>query len=79
MKIKRRMVSMLLAVLMVLSHVICMPLTAVAASSASNDGYVTLDGIHFNYDNTLSVLEDGTYELLIKAKSTFQMEETNVH
>lgn len=79
MKIKRRIVSMLLAVLMVLSHVICMPLTAVAASSASNDGYVALDGIHFNYDNTLSVLEDGTYELLIKAKSTFQMEETNVH
>lgn len=79
MKIKRKIVSAALALLLAFSHVIYIPFVARAADSAKSDGYVSLDGVHLNYENTLTDLKDGTYQLSILAESTFQMEETNTH
>ncbi len=78
-KIKEKITAALLAMLMMLSHVVLLPFPSVAASSAESAGYVALDGAHLNYTNTLTDRGDGTYELLIKANSTFALEEANTH
>ncbi len=79
MKIQNRFFSTILAICLTVSSFIILPYEAKANSSAKNDGYVTLDGIHLNYDNTLTALDDGYFELVVKATSTHVMKETNYH
>ncbi|MBE6595473.1 MAG: hypothetical protein E7644_06710 [Ruminococcaceae bacterium] len=79
MKLKNRACSLLLAICMVFSCVVLAPIQAHAATSARSDGYVSLDGIHLNYDNVLTEVGDGTYHLKVRAETTFEMEDTNRH
>ena len=79
MKIGKKITATVLSLLMVLSHIVWFPMGSTAATQATNEGYVSLDGTHLNYKNMLTARDDGTYELLIEANSTYAMEETNTH
>lgn len=76
---KSRVCSFLLAICMVFSCFVYAPIKTYAATSAQSEGYVSLDGVHFNYDNELTELNDGTYRLTVHAETTFEMEEVNRH
>ena len=79
MKWRNRACSLLLAVCMVFSCVVFAPIQTHAATSAQSDGYLSLDGVHLNYDSVLTEVGDGTYHLKVRAETTFEMEETNRH
>lgn len=78
-KLRHRIVSAVLAFALTVSYFIYFPIKSDAAKSADNNGYVSLDGIHLNYDNTLTKLDDGTYELISEIYSTHAMEEMSVY
>lgn len=79
MHIKRRTLATLLALCLVLSTIVYIPVFAEGTSKGvATEGFVTLDGVHLDYTNTLTANKDGTYTLRINAHATETVDAKNV-